>query len=75
MHASCSLTFLLHFCYSVEQEINPRHPIISKLNELVAADENSAEAKDLAWLLFDTALASSGFAIEAVEDYSARVYR
>jgi heat shock protein 90kDa beta len=57
------------------QEINPRHPLIAKLNELVSFDAESKEAADLAWLMFDTAMAASGFTIEKIDDFSARMYR
>jgi HSP90 family molecular chaperone len=64
-----------HTLYYTIQEINPRHPLIAKLNELVSFDAESKEAADLAWLMFDTAMAASGFTIEKIDDFSARMYR
>ncbi|KAI9921782.1 hypothetical protein PsorP6_002066 [Peronosclerospora sorghi] len=56
-------------------ELNPRHPIVSKLKELIASDSSSDETKDLAWLLYDTALVSSGFDLSDTNRFSARIYR
>merc|ERR1719454_1049931 len=44
-------------------EVNFRHPVIIALKEQVSGDSDSA--KDLAQLLFDSALLQSGFIIEA----------
>ncbi|CAM9831987.1 unnamed protein product [Discosporangium mesarthrocarpum] len=56
-------------------EINPRHPIIHELNKRVEMSPDDEATKDLAWLLFDTAMASSGFTVDDTEAFSARVYR
>jgi heat shock protein beta len=57
-------------------EINPRHPIVSKLLASVQENaEDNAEATDLSWLLYDTALLSSGFDMEDPTDFSGRMYR
>merc|ERR1712048_470280 len=57
-------------------EINPRHPIIRELNKRVAGEEKpSDEVKDLAMVLLDTALLSSGFHMEDTGDFSQRMYR
>lgn len=56
-------------------ELNPRHPIVSKLNELMVSDPEKEETKDLAWLLYDTALINSGFDMDDSSYFSARVHR
>merc|ERR1711871_458193 len=57
-------------------ELNPRHPIISKLNSLVESDTAEDEStKDLIWLVYDTALTSSGFFQEDLDSYASRMYR
>ncbi|CAM9506501.1 unnamed protein product, partial [Sphacelaria rigidula] len=56
-------------------EVNPRHPIVHELNKRVEEDPDSSETSDLAWLLYDTAMAASGFSVEDVEGFSARVHR
>merc|ERR1719152_633339 len=51
-------------------EINPRHPIIRELNKRVSGDgEVSEEVRDLALVLLDTALLSSGFHMEDSKDF------
>jgi HSP90 family molecular chaperone len=56
-------------------EINPRHPIIAQLKELIEQDEDNEDAKNLAWLLFDTSLLSSGFDLEDTRGFSSRMYK
>merc|ERR1712176_420449 len=58
-------------------EINFRHPVIVALKDSVADDSDSEEAKDLAKLLFDTALLQSGFIIESdnIGSFASRVDR
>merc|ERR1712151_574846 len=57
-------------------EINPRHPIIIELNERVSGkDKPTEEVKDLAMVLLDTALLSSGFHMEDAGDFAKRMFR
>jgi len=56
-------------------EINPRHPIIIELNKKVESDPDAQSTKDLAWLIYDTALLSSGFFQDDLELYAERMYR
>merc|ERR1712179_479792 len=58
-------------------EINFRHPVVIALKDAVADDSDSDEAKDLAKLLFDTALLQSGFIIESdnIGSFASRVDR
>lgn len=56
-------------------ELNPRHPIVSKLNDLMMSDPEKDETKDLAWLLYDTALINSGFDMSEKNHFSARIHR
>lgn len=56
-------------------EINPRHPLITKLLEMVSEDDRSQGAKDAAMMLYDTASLISGFQIEEIEDYNKRMLR
>lgn len=56
-------------------EINPRHPIVVELNKRVADGSNDDETKDLAMLMYDTALMSSGFVMEDPTEFAARMYR
>jgi len=56
-------------------ELNPRHPIVVKLNKLAQEAPTEEHTKDLAWLLYDAALTNSGFAMDDVDHFATRVYR
>jgi len=56
-------------------EINPDHPVIKSLRERVEADKNDKTVKDLVVLLYETALLSSGFALEDPQTHAGRIYR
>jgi len=56
-------------------EINPRHPLILKLLDLVQNAPQEESTKDVAYLLYDTALVTSGFVQNEPELYSERMYR
>jgi len=56
-------------------EINPRHPLVIELNSLVEDSPDDQRTIDVAWMLYDTALSTSGFQIEDVEEFSGRMMR
>merc|ERR1711872_560869 len=56
-------------------EINPDHPIMETLRKRVEADKNDKSVKDLVMLLFETALLSSGFALEEPTVHAQRIHR
>jgi len=56
-------------------EINPEHPIITELRKKADNDKNDKTLKDLVWLLFDTALLSSGFSLEDPSSFAQRIHR
>jgi len=56
-------------------ELNPRHPLITKLLAMVEDDPDAQETSDAAMMLYDTAALTSGFTIEDVEAYTARMFR
>ena len=56
-------------------ELNPRHPIVVKLNELAESAPDDQATKDLGALLYDSALLVSGFPQDDLEGYSERVIR
>merc|ERR1711878_32484 len=56
-------------------EINPDHSIMINLRVKADADKNDKSVKDLVLLLFETALLSSGFALEDPAIHSQRIHR
>lgn len=56
-------------------EINPDHPIMENLRQKAETDKHDKSVKDLVMLLYETALLSSGFALEEPQVHSARIYR
>jgi molecular chaperone HtpG len=56
-------------------EINPDHSIISAMRQRVAADAEDKTVKDLAWLLFETSLLTSGFSLDDASPFAARIHR
>jgi len=56
-------------------EINPYHPIIKELKSKAAASPDDKALHDLADLLYDSALVSSGFQLSDSKDFSDRINR
>ncbi|XP_075229814.1 heat shock protein 83 [Lycorma delicatula] len=56
-------------------EINPDHPVMDTLRQKADVDKNDKAVKDLVMLLFETALLSSGFALEDPQVHASRIYR
>jgi len=56
-------------------ELNPVHPIIIALKDKFAADAADSAAKDLVWLLYETSLLTSGFALDNPGSFSTRIHR
>ncbi|PAA49776.1 hypothetical protein BOX15_Mlig023254g1 [Macrostomum lignano] len=56
-------------------EINPDHSICGMLRQRTEADKNDKSVKDLVQLLYETALLSSGFALEDPQVHATRIHR
>lgn len=54
-------------------EINPRHPIIRKLRDLVVEDTEDVIATKVAKLLYETSLLESGYSIDDAKSYNDQV--
>merc|ERR1712139_290218 len=56
-------------------EINPDHPIVEIMRTKAEADKNDKSLKDLVWLLYETALLTSGFSLDDPHVHAARIHR
>merc|ERR1712061_985067 len=56
-------------------ELNPSHPIVRALKDKFGADAAYSAAKDLVWLLYETALLTSGFTLDNPGSFSNRIHR
>lgn len=56
-------------------EINPTNAIMQNLREKAMKDKNDKTVKDLVWLLYETALLTSGFTLEEPSVFAARIHR
>jgi len=55
-------------------EINPKHPIMIELNNLIQADKDDVNARGISDLLLDTAAFSSGYAIEDPHNFAKNIH-
>ena len=56
-------------------ELNPSHPIVVTMRKKCKEDRTDKTVKDLVWLLYDTALLTSGFTLDCPTAFGDRIHR
>jgi len=54
-------------------EINPKHPIVSQLDDMIKSDKEVEETKNFATLLYDVAAMKCGYEIEEPAAFASRI--
>jgi len=58
-----------------KMQVNPDHTIMLELKKKFSADASDRTVKDLVWLLFETALLTSGFSLEDPTTFGSRIHK
>lgn len=56
-------------------EINPTHAIVSTLKDKFTTDPSDKTIMDLVWLLYETALLTSGFTLDEPTKFAGRIHK
>ena len=60
---------------SKTMEVNPQHRIVKAIRAKVEQDAADKTVKDLVWLLYETAVLTSGFSLDAPTTFGGRIHR
>lgn len=58
-----------------KMQINPDHTIMLELKNKFGADASDRTVKDLVWLLFETAMLTSGFSLDDPTQFGTRIHK
>merc|ERR1712173_346893 len=58
-----------------KMEINPDHAIMIELRKKFDANASDRTVKDLVWLLFETAMLTSGFSLDDPVVFASRIHK
>merc|ERR1719336_221428 len=58
-----------------KMQVNPDHTIMLELRNKFSADASDRTVKDLVWLLFETALLTSGFSLDDPTQFGNRIHK
>ena len=56
-------------------ELNAQHQIVAELRNKAEVDQSDKTVKDLVWLMYETALLTSGFSLEEPQNFASRIHR
>jgi molecular chaperone HtpG len=56
-------------------ELNPRHQIVEELRKKADVDQSDKTVKDLVWLMYETAVLTSGFSLDEPQNFAGRIHR